>query len=62
MACRCCGQVVEFPDAAGPLEFGYDEEWLAVLRSTHALLSLRPAPAALPGALVRARACVSWVA
>jgi len=44
-------QVVDFPDADGPLEFGYDEEWLAVLRGTHALLSLRPAPAPLPGAL-----------
>ena len=47
----CAGcQVVDFPDADGPLEFGYDEEWLAVLRSTHSLLSLRPSPVALPGA------------
>ena len=30
--------------------FGYDEEWLAVLRSTHSLMSLRPAPVCLPGA------------
>lgn len=44
------GQVIDFPDADGPLDFGYDEEWLAVLRGTHSLLSLRPSPAALPGA------------
>ncbi len=54
-ACYLCGplflppQVVEFPNAEGPLEFGYDEEWLAVLRSTHSLMSLRPAPVTLPG-------------
>ena len=41
--------MVDFPDAEGPLEFGYDEEWLAVLRGTHSLLSLRPTPVALPG-------------
>lgn len=30
-------QVLHFPDADGPKEFSYDEEWLAILRSTHAL-------------------------
>ena len=47
---RTGGQVIDFPDADGPLEFAYDEEWLAVLRGTHSLLSLRPTPVALPGA------------
>ncbi|EFN55283.1 hypothetical protein CHLNCDRAFT_57928 [Chlorella variabilis] len=41
-------QVIEFPDAEGPLEFSYDEEWLAVLRSTHGLLSLQRRAAPLP--------------
>ncbi|PSC75631.1 lariat debranching enzyme [Micractinium conductrix] len=43
-------QVVDFPEADGPLEFEYDAEWLAVLRSTHGLLSLQRRPAALPRA------------
>lgn len=39
-------QLVDFPDAEGPLEFSYDEEWLTVLRATHSLTSLhfRPMP------------------
>jgi lariat debranching enzyme len=41
-------QVIDFPDAKGPLEFSYDEEWLAVLRSTHGLLSLQRRAAPLP--------------
>lgn len=41
-------QIVEFPDAGGPLEFSYDEEWLAVLRATHSCMSLSRAPVALP--------------
>ena len=40
--------MIEFPDAEGPLEFSYDEEWLAVLRSTHGLLSLQRRAAPLP--------------
>jgi hypothetical protein len=40
--------VIDFPDAEGPLEFSYDEEWLAVLRSTHGLLSLQRRAAPLP--------------
>ncbi len=49
----CCpksqpNQVIDFPDAEGPLEFSYDEEWLAVLRSTHTLLSLQRRAAPLP--------------
>ena len=45
-----CGnlQVIEFPDAEGPLEFSYDPEWLAVLRSTHDLLSLQRNGGRLP--------------
>ncbi len=43
-------QVVELPHAQGPKEFAYDEEWLAILRSTHSLLSLQRRPAPLPGA------------
>ena len=41
-------QVVEFPEAQGPLEFSYDEEWLAVLRATHHLLGLGRRPPPLP--------------
>ena len=37
-------QVVDFPEAEGPLEFSYDEEWLAVLRATHSLTSVHPRP------------------
>mmetsp|Transcript_4438 Transcript_4438/g.12800 ORF Transcript_4438/g.12800 Transcript_4438/m.12800 type:complete len:740 (-) Transcript_4438:2240-4459(-) len=42
-------QVVDFPDAQGPKQLCYDEEWLAVLRGTHHLLSLHPRPRPLPG-------------
>lgn len=42
-------QVLHMPDAEGPKEFSYDEEWLAVLRSTHSLMSLQRRPVALPG-------------
>ena len=42
--------MVELPHAQGPKEFSYDEEWLAVLRSTHSLLSLQRRPVPLPGA------------
>ncbi|KAK9809956.1 hypothetical protein WJX72_002497 [[Myrmecia] bisecta] len=42
-------QVVEFPDADGPLEFAYDEEWLGILRTTHSLTSLTRRQAPLPG-------------
>ena len=45
---RCALQIVEFPDAEGPLEFSYDEEWLAVLRATHSRMSLSRAPVTLP--------------
>ncbi|CAG8742679.1 16300_t:CDS:2, partial [Acaulospora morrowiae] len=33
-------QVLDFPDANGPLEFSYDEEWLAITKATHDFLSL----------------------
>ncbi|CAL8465238.1 g4773 [Coccomyxa elongata] len=42
-------QVLELPDAEGPKVFSYDEEWLAILRTTHSLLSLKRKPAPLPG-------------
>lgn len=42
-------QVVDLPDAEGPKVFSYDEEWLAILRTTHSLLSLKRKPAPLPG-------------
>ncbi len=41
-------QVIDFPDAEGPLEFEYDPEWLAVLRATHGLMSLQRRAAPLP--------------
>ena len=49
----CCerAQILQLPDAEGPKEFSYDEEWLAVLRSTHSLMSLQRRPVALPGLL-----------
>ena len=37
-------QIVDFPEAKGPLEICYDQEWLAVLRATHNLTSLQPRP------------------
>lgn len=45
----CC-QVVEFPDASGPLEFSYDEEWLAILKATHSLMNLQRRPWPMPAA------------
>ena len=44
-----CMQVVELPHAQGPKRFAYDEEWLAILRSTHSLLSTQRRPVPLPG-------------
>ena len=56
MVARIVGeQAVEFPDGEGPLEFGYDEEWLGILQATHHLMSLNRQQAPLPGKL-------SWVA
>jgi len=45
-------QVLHIPDAEGPKEFSYDEEWLAILRSTHSLMSLQRTPVSLPGMLL----------
>ena len=42
-------QLVDFPDAFGPRELHYDAEWLAVLRTTHQLMSLQRRPVTLPG-------------
>lgn len=47
MPSPCC-QVVEFPDASGPLEFSYDEEWLAILKATHSLMNLQRRPWPMP--------------
>ena len=44
-------QVVQITEAEGPKEFSYDEEWLAILRSTHSLMSLHRQPVTLPGQL-----------
>ncbi|GAB4818925.1 hypothetical protein N2152v2_005971 [Parachlorella kessleri] len=41
-------QVVEFPEADGPLEFSYDEEWLAILKATHSLVNLQRRPWPVP--------------
>ena len=46
-----CAQVVEFPDVEGPLEFGYDEEWVGVLQATHHLMSTSRQQGPLPGKL-----------
>jgi Lariat debranching enzyme, C-terminal domain len=48
-------QVVDFPEARGPKELQYDEEWLAVLRGTHHLLSLAHRAKPLPGASFTSR-------
>lgn len=60
-----CRQVIDFPDADGPLEFSYDVEWLAVLRATHGLLSLQrraaPLPRSAPPPGADELAKVSWV-
>ena len=45
-------QILQLPDAEGPKEFSYDEEWLATLRSTHSLMSLQRRPVSLPGQLL----------
>ena len=44
-------QILQIPEAEGPKEFSYDEEWLAILRSTHSLMSLQRRPVTLPGQL-----------
>eukprot|EP00195_Chlamydomonas_chlamydogama_P006070 CAMPEP_0202906198 /NCGR_PEP_ID=MMETSP1392-20130828/37749_1 /ASSEMBLY_ACC=CAM_ASM_000868 /TAXON_ID=225041 /ORGANISM="Chlamydomonas chlamydogama, Strain SAG 11-48b" /LENGTH=488 /DNA_ID=CAMNT_0049594589 /DNA_START=295 /DNA_END=1761 /DNA_ORIENTATION=+ len=41
-------QVLEL-DASGPLQFEYDEEWLAIMRSTHQHINLAYKHKALPG-------------
>lgn len=46
-----CAQVVEFPNVEGPLEFGYDEEWVGVLQATHHLMSTTRQQTPLPGKL-----------
>ncbi|CAG8466014.1 7139_t:CDS:10 [Ambispora leptoticha] len=34
------GDVLDFPEANGPLEFTYDEEWLAITKAMHPYLSI----------------------
>ncbi|CAD7698384.1 unnamed protein product [Ostreobium quekettii] len=41
-------QLVNFPQATGPHEFSYDEEWLAVLRGTHQLMNVGRGRCVLP--------------
>ena len=48
---RYVHKVVEFPNVEGPLEFGYDEEWLGILQQTHQLMSLNRKQSPLPGKL-----------
>lgn len=42
-------QVLDFPEAKGPKELCYDEEWLSILRSTHHLFCMTPKAKPLPG-------------
>ena len=57
---RCClriyaedgwllAQVVDFPEANGPKELCYDQEWLAVLRPSHHLMKAQQRQPPLPG-------------
>jgi hypothetical protein len=41
-------QVIEL-DCTGPLQFEYDEEWLAIMRSTHDVINLERRHRPLPG-------------
>lgn len=41
-------QVWEFPEAKGPRELAYDEEWLAIVKSTNHLLSFRRGTVHMP--------------
>jgi lariat debranching enzyme len=43
------GQVIDIPGGAGPLEFRYDEEWLAITRAYHSFLPLHETPAQIGG-------------
>ncbi|RIB14287.1 Metallo-dependent phosphatase-like protein [Gigaspora rosea] len=41
-------QVLDFPEANGPLELSYDEEWLAITKATHQFFSVTYKQASLP--------------
>ncbi|RKO92541.1 Metallo-dependent phosphatase-like protein [Blyttiomyces helicus] len=41
-------QVLDFPEATGPLVFSYDEEWLAIIRASHEYLTLSKVQKRLP--------------
>ena len=49
VSAQLCEQVMDFPAAKGPMEFSYDEEWLAILHDTHNLLSVTQHANPLPG-------------
>ncbi|CAG8583452.1 13904_t:CDS:2, partial [Cetraspora pellucida] len=41
-------QVLDFPEANGPLELSYDEEWLAITKATHQFFSVTRKQVPLP--------------
>ncbi|CAG8631351.1 5740_t:CDS:2, partial [Dentiscutata heterogama] len=41
-------QILDFPEANGPLEFSYDEEWLAITKATHQFFSVTYKQVPLP--------------
>ncbi|KAI8101778.1 hypothetical protein M9434_006844 [Picochlorum sp. BPE23] len=41
-------QIVDFPEASGPKEFSYDEQWLAIIKKTHPSLSFDRSPITPP--------------
>lgn len=53
-------QVVEL-DVQGPLELCYDAEWLAVLRSTHQLMSTSRTAPPLPDTRTGAQSCCAML-
>ncbi|KAH9574598.1 hypothetical protein CY35_01G066900 [Sphagnum magellanicum] len=54
-------QVIDIPGGAGPLEFRYDEEWLAITRAYHFLLPLHETPAQIGMQAVDLMAHRHWV-
>eukprot|EP00899_Mesostigma_viride_P019616 jgi/Mesvir1/27656/Mv07380-RA.2 len=54
-------QVVDFPDATGPLAFSYDEEWLAVTRAAHAHMCTDKRRVSLPSTVPALDTHLQWV-
>ncbi|KAH8937536.1 hypothetical protein BDL97_16G034100 [Sphagnum fallax] len=54
-------QVIDIPGGAGPLEFRYDEEWLAITRAYHSFLPLHETPAQIGMQTVDLMAHRHWV-